>query len=325
MILGIDTSNYTTSLALCDDAGHLVGDVRRVLEVRTGERGLRQSEAVFQHVRNLPELMDELSAAHPLAGNLKAIGVSVSPRPLEDSYMPVFRVGQGAGRMLGAADGLPVYAFSHQENHIRSAMAACVANRRDLDYPLLAVHFSGGTSEILLVTLKDRGFDCRIVGRSLDLNAGQLVDRIGVALGLGFPAGRELEGLARQAGDRGCVIPTRVEGGDFHFSGQENKARRLIETGEEPAAIAYGLFASIGRTLGRAIRHLAGRYGVRTVLFSGGVMANGIVRETAEKRLQGTHLDLRFADPRYATDNSVGDALLAWEAWSAEEGGGSDD
>ncbi len=314
MILGIDTSNYTTSVALCDAQGKLIGEKRKILDVRPGERGLRQSEAVFQHVKNLPVLVKALCKEYPLSEKLKAVGVSVQPRPEASSYMPVFRVGQGAAEILAQTHDVPLFSFSHQENHIRSAMVGQVSTRAEWHYPILAVHFSGGTSEIVLVKPNTTGFDCKIVGKTLDLNAGQLVDRIGVALGLKFPAGRELEKMALLARAHHCIIPTRVEKGDFHFAGQENKAKAMLVEGGDAAEVAYGIFASIGRTLSRALEYLCGETKARTVLFSGGVMANSIVRETAVKRLE-RKADCFFADPSYATDNAVGCTLLAWEAW----------
>ena len=334
MILGIDTSNYTTSVALVDDDGKILKDCRQVLPVKKGHRGLRQSEALFEHVRNLPELMHTVIGDQPIKNALKAIGVSVAPRPIRDSYMPVFRAGTGIAEILSDAIQVPCYRLSHQEGHIRAAMCETEifswqhqldANWQRQPEPMLAVHFSGGTSEILYVKRKKKGFQCKIVGRSLDLHAGQLVDRIGVMLGMDFPAGQALERLANPSQTTPLKLATQVVDGDFHFSGMENAAKQSLQKGEEPANLAYALFEAVGRTLGRAIIALLEKTEVSAVLFSGGVMANEIVKEEARKRIFAfcrSHrrpVSLCFAKPQYATDNAIGCALLAKEAFEAEQ------
>ena len=311
VFLGIDTSNYTTSIALCDQDGRLLVDKRQILEVKNGERGLRQSEALFQHTNNLPKCLSEIDFSQY---KIKNIGVSVSPRPIADSYMPVFRVGFGVAKALASVLNVPLNLFSHQEGHIRAAMYGCGLNSNKINFPFLATHFSGGTSEIILVDKKDSGFSCSIIGQTLDLNAGQLVDRIGVASGLSFPAGKAMETLAMSYPHSSFRISSRVEGADFHFSGQENQAKKLLIAGYDPGEIAYALFKSIAKTLERSIRYSVEKTQVKTIVFSGGVMANVIIKHTLKHRFRGSGIKLFFSDPCYATDNAVGCALLAQEA-----------
>ncbi len=317
LYLGIDTSNYTTSMALCDEEGQLVADCRRVLKVRPGERGLRQSEAVFQHVQNLPVLARKLRAEN--RGTIAGICYSKSPRPQVESYMPVFRVGESHAEVLATMAHIPVVAMSHQENHIRSAIYGGGCTPETLHFPILATHFSGGTSELLKVTPEGKGYHCDIVGKTLDLNAGQLVDRLGVALGMDFPAGKALEALAKTATHHDVVLTSRVEGCDFHFAGQENQARALLEKGVPANEIADALFRCIGKTLHRVVRQAAKEEGIRDIVFSGGVMANGLIRETIAAHLIPAGLHLHFTQPHYATDNAVGCALLGWDCLKGEK------
>ena len=190
MILGIDTSNYTTSLAIVSDKGEILADERRALRVKAGEKGLRQSEALFQHLENLPALSGKLFEVY--RQQIKAIAVSNKPRPAPGSYMPVFLAGLRFAQVISQALGVPLYCFSHQEGHIR----ACLHNKDSVNYGrFLAWHLSGGTSELLLV---ENG-QIEIVGGSKDISFGQLLDRIGVVLGLGFPCGAELDDTALAA------------------------------------------------------------------------------------------------------------------------------
>lgn len=319
-VIGIDTSNYTTSLALADENRKIIYQARRLLSVRSGERGLRQSEALYQHVVNLPELIEAIPREFDFKADLAAVAVSVRPRPVEHSYMPVFRAGISQARSTGRLFDVPVYEVSHQENHIRAALYGCGRTDAAMHVPFLATHFSGGTSELLLVRKVPGGYQCDIIGKTLDLNAGQLIDRIGVAMGCDFPAGRAVEALAEKAEKKDCVIPSRTEGLNFHFAGHENKARRFLETGIPKEEVAFGLLRSIAKTLSKVCLRAREIYGIREVVFSGGVMSNGIIRAVIEKELQRKGIVLAFTDPLYATDNACGTALLGVETHMKAEG-----
>ena len=118
-ILGIDTSNYKTSVAVVTEQGEILCNIQEFLTVKQGERGLRQSDAFFQHVLKIPELAGK---AIETAGDRKPAAVSVStrPRPVEGSYMPVFQAGLSAAKLIASAWTVPLFTFSHQEGHIEA-------------------------------------------------------------------------------------------------------------------------------------------------------------------------------------------------------------
>ena len=146
-VLGLDTSNYTTSAAWFD--GSRGDNVGKLLEVPQGSLGLRQSEALFQHVKRLPEILAALKKTG-LPCDLSALGASTRPREVEGSYMPCFLAGQSQAQGMATVLGLPFYPCSHQQGHI--AAAAWSAGRMDLlDRPHLVWHLSGGTTELLYV------------------------------------------------------------------------------------------------------------------------------------------------------------------------------
>ena len=181
--LGIDTSCYTTSVALMDEAGQLLGEARQILSVKPGRCGLQQSEMVFQHTRNLSRLMEEAvgqalgsvktgdgstangvaveedgtANASGLAGlasagyELAAIGVSGYPRPLENSYMPAFLAGLSVARSLAAVTGARLEIISHQENHLEAGLWSAGGPAVDR---FLLLHASGGTTDVLLAELQ---------------------------------------------------------------------------------------------------------------------------------------------------------------------------
>ncbi|MGI6487224.1 MAG: peptidase M22 [Syntrophothermaceae bacterium] len=317
LVLGIDTSAYTTSLALISQTGELIGDVRQVLEVEEGKRGLRQSEALFLHIKNIPSLFAELED-RLRQYSLGAIAVSTCPRNVTGSYMPVFLAGEGAARILSSVKGIPLFTFSHQEGHIAAGL---FASDRELPERCLAVHFSGGTSEVLLVEPGHVNYyTIEVLAATTDLHAGQLVDRVGVKMGLPFPAGRYLEEKARAftpKGKKKINIPAAVNGDRFSFSGAETRALRLIEAGAAEEEVAFAVLRCISNTLVKTIRKQAEALDIREVLLVGGVMANSLIRQRLEQKL--THpavgLKLHFASPGLSTDNAVGIAELGRKSW----------
>ncbi|MCL1905886.1 MAG: O-sialoglycoprotein endopeptidase [Clostridiales bacterium] len=304
MILAFDTSCYTTSLALLDDDGRLLADKRRLLPVEQGACGLRQSDALFKHTQALPALLKEALADIPVL-KARVVAASTRPRPRKESYMPVFLAGEQAARLLSLAWDRPFLAFSHQEGHIAAALWSMGLDWRE---PFLAAHLSGGTSELLLACPKKGGLELEIVGSS-DLPAGQFVDRVGVGLGLPFPAGPALEKLALGAPASSLRLKGSVKGAEMSFSGPESAAQRLIAQGTDGAALAQAVFVNIGQSLGKALQSAAKACGCKRALITGGVAANSLIRARAEQEASG--LDLHFAPPAYAGDNAVGIAVLA--------------
>ena len=305
-VLGLDTSNYTTSAAVYDgEEGRNQG---RLLEVRPGELGLRQSDALFQHVKHLPEVVEALLGEEGL-GTVHAVGASTRPRAVEGSYMPCFLAGASQGQVLSQVLGVPFYAFSHQQGHL--AAAAWSAGRLDLlDRPFLAWHLSGGTTELLRVEPEEDGVAVRaeILGGTSDISAGQLIDRTGVLLGLPFPAGKGVEKLSRQAQKRE-YYKVKVNGLTFSLSGMENKVRQMVQRGEEPAEIAWFAQETVCRVVQARTKVAMEQYPGLPVLCSGGVASNGRLKELLRQNCGAL-----FAQPQFSTDNAMGTAVLTWRA-----------
>lgn len=308
MILGIDTSCYTTSLAVIDMGGNLIQDARKVLTVKPGGRGLQQSEAVFQHVQNLPFLFGELCQKVDIT-EIKAVCVSTRPRPVEKSYMPVFTVCQGFGQVLAQGKKIPLFMTSHQEGHL---MAGIWSSEGPAGKEFLTVHLSGGTSEVLKAEKLYTGFFIEILGATGDLHAGQFVDRIGVELGLPFPAGAHLEKLAHSYSGEIPYLATGVKGYDFSFSGPESGARKLLKEGISPGAVARAVEHCVATTLEKVLRRAVMDTGLKEILIVGGVAANSYIRKRLIYRLQHPVVGAKiyYAQPVFSTDNAVGTAQI---------------
>ena len=300
--LGIDTSNYTTSAALYDSVSRRVYEKRRLLKVKPGELGLRQSDAVFQHTVALPQLLGELFAETGLTPD--AVAVSTAPREEEGSYMPCFLVGKGTAESLGAAFARPVAYFSHQAGHIAAALFS--AGRLDwLDRTFLAFHVSGGTTEAVKVTPDpERILRAERVAESLDLKAGQAIDRVGVTLGLPFPAGPALDALSRESEKTYRVKPF-LRDGNCSLSGVQNRCEQMKAAGEADRDIARYCVESVCAALRGMTRALCEKYPGLPLLYSGGVMSNSLIRERFTEEFGAV-----FAAPGYSSDNAVGIAVL---------------
>ena len=311
LFLGIDTSNYTTSVALCDEGGSVIANIKKMLPVAEGERGLRQSDAVFHHVKNLPWCMDELGGvlrSLDYEYEIAAIGVSARPRDNEGSYMPCFLSGVASAHGISAVSGAPVYEFSHQCGHVRAAIYSS-GNDALLAEKFGAFHVSGGTTDMLLVD-PSGDYDIQCIGGTLDMNAGQAIDRTGVLMGLSFPAGREMDALSQTFDGEIKGISVSVKGLECNLSGLENKAAKLYaECGDKARVSAY-VFEFIGKTLYRLSENFRAEHGDLPILFAGGVMSN-----TKIKAKLSSLGNVYFARPEFSADNAAGISLLAREKY----------
>ncbi len=302
--LGIDTSNYRTSCALYDTADGRIISERQLLPVKQGERGLRQSDAVFHHTKQLPVLMEKLFAQ---SKELSCCGYSYAPREAEGSYMPCFLVGENVCRSVAAANGINVYRTSHQKGHVLAALYSCgKLGLLDNDEPFLAFHVSGGTTDMLLCRRdKEKVVSLTETGCSSDLKAGQCIDRLAVRLGLPFPGGEELEKLALKSGRTFKIRPS-VKGMDCSLSGVENKCMQMLDKGESPEDTAKFCLDYIYETIAAMTAAGLREYGDMPVIYAGGVMADKLIADRLKKRF-----DAYFATPELSGDNAVGVALYA--------------
>ena len=302
--VGIDTSNYTTSAAICTKDGEVVANLKIPLPVKAGECGLRQSDAVFAHVKNLPVLMQnlakELQGMKPLA-----IGVSEAPRPQEGSYMPCFLSGIASAESFAAAADIPLFRSSHQEGHIMAAVYSAGAMHLLNTERFAAFHVSGGTTEVLLATPHASGFDIELLAATADINAGQAIDRIGVMLGLAFPCGKELEKLAQKNTQKVPKSRISVKDGYCNLSGLENMATKLWQESGDATLVAAFTLQFISDTLVAMTKELDARVPSLPIVYAGGVMSNRYLQSRLSER-ENTY----FAEPQFSADNAAGIALL---------------
>ena len=300
-VIGIDTSNYTTSIAFL--AGEQGENCGKLLPVKQGELGLRQSDAVFAHIKGLPELSGRLFS-HIEGKTVTAVGVSTRPRAVEGSYMPCFLVGYSHAKLLSDAFHVPLVEVSHQQGHIAAALWS--AGRLEMmDAPFLSWHLSGGTTELLLVEPEGKNVCCTKIGGTTDISAGQLIDRTGNTFGLRFPSGKEIDRLSRES-DCKERFKVKLNGLTFSFSGLENKMHAFYAATGSPADTAKYVLNCVCSCIVSVTREALKQYPGFPVVFSGGVASNAQLRQSCRD------FEAVFSPPEFSTDNAMGIAVLTW-------------
>lgn len=304
MYLGIDTSNYTSSCAVYDPSNNEFFSEKQLLPVSDGQLGLRQSDAVFHHVRNLPPLLSKLCGSY--GDNVSAVGYSYAPRDIRNSYMPCFSVGAGFADVLSASFKAHKYAFSHQAGHVAAALWS--AGMTELvEKEFIAFHVSGGTTDVLYVCPdRENIFNIETVASSLDLKAGQAIDRVGVMLNMKFPAGPELDKLSLNS-DREYKVKPFMRDGSCSFSGVENKCGEMLKNGEKPEDVAKFCIAYVCSAIEKMTEYVLDKFGDLPLVYAGGVMSNSYINNRITDRFGG-----HFATPYYSSDNAAGVAYLAY-------------
>ena len=302
-VIGIDTSNYTTSIAYFDGQDGL--NCSKLLPVKQGELGLRQSDAVFAHIKSLPELSGRLFSNVQI-DSITAIGVSTRPRAVEGSYMPCFMVGYSHAKLLSDMLNVPLVEVSHQQGHVAASLWSA-GHLELMDRPHLAWHLSGGTTELLLVEPDAKNVICTKIGGTTDISAGQLIDRTGQLLDLPFPSGKHIDALSKEASMKD-VFKVKCSGLEFSLSGVQNKVQQFHEKHGIPSETAAYALRCVAGAVCKATENALQLYPGLRVVFSGGVASNSMLRQLTAQ------FDPVFSQPQYSTDNAMGVAVLAHRA-----------
>ena len=298
-VIGMDTSNYTTAIAFFDGVDG--ENCSRLLPVKQGELGLRQSDAVFAHTKSLPELSGRLFS-HVRAENIEAVGVSTRPRAVEGSYMPCFMVGYSHAKLLSDVLRVPLIEVSHQQGHVAASLWSA-GHLELMDEPHLAWHLSGGTTELLLVEPDGKNVKCTRIGGTTDISAGQLIDRTGQLLELPFPSGKHVDALSQTA-EMKEVFKVKCANMEFSLSGVQNKVQQFHQKNGKPEETAAYALRCVAGAVDQATRQALKEYPGLRVVFSGGVASNSMLRKVLAP------LDPIFCAPQFSTDNAMGVAVL---------------
>ena len=306
IILGIDTSCYTTSIAAISLDKNIILNEKIILKVKKDNKGLRQSEAVFQHVNNMGEISQSINEKLRKY-NVIGVCVSTKPRPVDNSYMPVFSVGYNFAKLLSSINNCPLYETTHQENHIEASL---FNNKLKNENKFLAVHMSGGTTEILLVEKNECNYNIEIVGGSLDVSFGQLIDRLGVSLDYTFPCGKYIDENALKCNKRiEKGLKTSVKEGYMNLSGIENQINKIISDYDNEY-ISKVLLDTLSRSMYKSLIYICEKYKIKEVVFAGGVSASQYIKKELSEKLKRHNIKPYFTNKEYATDSGIGCAII---------------
>jgi N6-L-threonylcarbamoyladenine synthase len=226
--------------------------------------------------------------------------------------MPTFLAGESFAHTFAEALGLPVLRCSHQEGHLAAA-EYFLAEKTKLS---IVVHLSGGTSDVLVARRTIGGYAMKLLGEGTDLHAGQFVDRVGIAMGLPFPAGADLEKLAQHTNTLSKFrLPSHVKEACMSFSGPCSAALRAVSKGVSHTLVARAVEDCLANSLIKAIVFASTKVPqAENCIVVGGVSANIHIRDRLVRRLasQTPDLNVFFAPPGYASDNALGVATLAY-------------
>jgi N6-L-threonylcarbamoyladenine synthase len=314
IILGIDTSCYTTSIAAISLNKNIILNEKTLLKVKENTKGIRQSEGVFQHINNLGDNFEKIKDI--LSNyNISAVCVSTKPRPVKDSYMPVFLAGYNYAKTISSVLNIPLYETTHQENHIEASLYNTYVPKKEF----ISIHMSGGTTEILKVNKHNYKYNIDIIGGSKDLSFGQLIDRIGVNLGYNFPCGKYVDESAINCIETiGEGLKTSVKDGYMNISGLENQIYKVMNNFDEHYICKLTL-DSIVRIMYKSLIYLCDKYSMYDVVFAGGVSASKYIKNNLTYKLRKHNINCYFTEPDYATDNALGCSLIGLQMYLGDE------
>lgn len=305
-VLGIDTSAYTTSIALVDaNNNKIVADKRKVLLVPFGQKGLRQQDAVFQHLKNFHELYGEIETDFK---NIKTVAVSSRPRNIDGSYMPVFTVGQNYGKIIAKTLDCSYIEYSHQENHIAASL---FNGYKSINDKILAIHMSGGTTEFLSVKKAHKGYSSEILGGTKDITFGQLIDRIGTMMEFPFPCGIHMEEyLENKKTDVIIKTPAIRKEPFINLSGMENYYGNLYtQKNYSKQDIIISLFNYVAQCILTIIEQIKHKFDFENIIIAGGVASNSTIRNLILENLNHEY-NIILPERENSSDNAVGTAFL---------------
>jgi len=305
--LGIDTSSCATSAAVYDStSGSVLGSVKINLQIKDGDLGMQQNDAIFLHTQNVSELMEQLTFQTDIS-QFDAVGVSVRSSDENDSYMPAFLAGQAIASAIAAVMKVPVYEFSHQAGHIMSSLFG-TNFYQEIQKDFLAFHVSSGTTDALLCSLNAGSLTITELGTSLDIHAGQVIDRVGRMIGLRFPSGEQMDELAEKSNTYDLANPV-LKGCNCCLAGLENQCKTIYRRTHDREYIARYCLNSIAAVILSMSRILKVKYlDLSDIVYAGGVMSSTVIR----KFIMGSVNNARFTKPAWLSgDNAVGVSILA--------------
>jgi N6-L-threonylcarbamoyladenine synthase len=303
VVLGIETS--------CDEtAAAVLADGRRVLssvvasqdDVHAPYGGVVPELASRRHIEVIVPVVEKaLSDAGVALGDLDGIAVTYGP-----GLVGSLLVGCSMAKALAWVHRLPLVGVNHLEGHVYASFLTEDAP----EYPFLALVVSGGHTALYHASAP---LTYQLIGQTRDDAAGEAFDKVAKLLGLGFPGGPIIQRTAERGDPRAIEFPLAhmTDGAsDFSFSGIKTSVslyvRRHRPLGDAQVAdVAASFQAAVVKMLVRKTVRAALRIGVKRVVLTGGVAANGPLRAALHAEAEQHGIHLHIPPPRLCTDNAA--------------------
>jgi len=300
-ILGIESTAHTFSAAVLSQEGQILSDIRETYKSPEGA-GIHPYEASASHVAAAPRVVRRALVGAKISGS-EVEGVAYSMGP---GLGPCLRVGAVVARSLAVSLGKPLIPVNHAVGHIELGCLLTGATN-----PLVLL-VSGGHSMVVAYA----SGRWRVLGETLDLTLGQLLDQFGRCTGLSSPCGAQIEERARSG--RYIALPYTVKGNDVSYSGMLTTAKGLYSSGKRFEDLCFSLqetaFAMIVEVTERALA-FTGRTEVMVV---GGVAANRRLAKMLESMARRHSAKFRVVPLNYSGDCG---SQIAWTGFLAYRSG----
>jgi N6-L-threonylcarbamoyladenine synthase len=297
--LGIETSCDETAVALLRDGGEILANVvysQAGLFARYG--GVVPEVASRDHLRKLPYLVEEAFARAALSfGDVGLVGVTYGP-----GLIGPLLVGVAYAQGMAFAQRVPLVGVNHLAAHLFAHRLA----HPEVEPPLCGLIASGGHTLLVAV----RGFgEYRVVGGTRDDAAGEALDKLGRLLGLGYPAGPEIDALAKSGDPKAIPLPRpMIESGlDMSFAGLKTAAVYWLRDHPhyDRADLCASFLEAVVDVLSEKVVRAAKRLATPRIAVVGGVAANRRLREVLPMRAAEAELRVYFPPPELCTDNAA--------------------
>ena len=266
-ILGIESTAHTFGIAVLDDKGQILVNIKDSFTTEDGEGGMIPVK-VAEHHRTICDILyvRALTEAKIGENQLKAIAISNAP-----GLAPCLLEGLRFAKKIGEKLNIPIISVNHCVAHLEIGETVGAKD------PVM-LYASGANTQIIAY----ESGKYRVFGETLDIGVGNFIDTFARHIGLGFPGGPKVQKLAEQ-GKNFIELPYSIKGMDVAFSGLQTKLKQLIEKGNTSEDLAFSMQETVFAMLVEASERALAHTGKKELLLGGGVACNTRLQEMCKK------------------------------------------
>ncbi len=298
--LGIESTAHTFACSVIKFSAYekfpnILSDVRDTFKAPDGS-GIHPREAARHHASVAIEVLKQSLASSKIKyKDLDIVAYSAGP-----GLGPCLRIGAVIARSISSFYDIKLIPINHALGHIELGMS--LTDGQDS----LVLLVSGGHTMILVFNSKR----WRVIGETLDITLGQLLDQFGRYLGLASPCGSEIESLATKSSNNYISLPYSIKGNDVTFSGLLSAAKRLISTNKySNEDICYSIQETAFAMITEAVERALSATEKKELLVVGGVSANKKLSDMLKLACFRHKVKFNSCPVSFAGDNGV---QIAW-------------